>query len=64
MKDFLFWARVVDRISNMKISRRFADYVKNSTKKRATRAARLFSLIQPITLLICEVVGAAAVVVS
>ena len=28
--------------------RRLADYVKNCTKKRAARAARLFFLIQPI----------------
>ena len=35
---------------------------KNCTKKRAARAARLFSLIQPIKSLICEVV--VAVVIS
>ena len=52
MKDLLHRARVVVRTSNMKISRRrLADY----TKKRATRAARLFFFIQPIKSLICAV---------
>ena len=63
MKDFLLWARVVGRTSNMKISRRrLADYVKNCTKKRAARAARLFfPHSQPIILLICDGVVAVAV---
>ena len=38
--------------------------VKNCTKKRAARAARLFFLIQPIKSLICEVAVAVAVVIS
>ena len=54
---------VVVKISNMKISRRpLADYVKHCTKKRATRAARLFFLVQPIKSLIYGVV--VAVVIS
>ena len=43
MKGLLLKARVVTRISKIKISRRhLADYVKNCTKKRGARAARLF----------------------
>ena len=61
MKDFLLVARIVVRTSNMKISRRrLADYVKNCTKKRAARAARLFFLIKPIKPCICGVVFAVA----
>ena len=41
-----------------------ADCVKNCTKKRAARAARLFILIQPIKPLICGVVVVVAVVIS
>ena len=41
---------------------RFADYVRNCTKKRAARAARLFFLIQPIKSMINDVV--VAVVIS
>ena len=52
MKDLLHRARVVVRISNMKISRR---RLADSTKKRAARAARLFFFIQPIKSLICAV---------
>ena len=58
-------ASVVVRTSNMKISRRpLADFVKNYTEKRATCAARLFFLIQPIKSLICDVVVVVAVVIS
>ena len=65
MKDLLLRASVVIRTSNMKISsRRLADYVKHSTKKRAARAARLFFFIQPIKSLICGVVVDLAVVKS
>jgi len=39
-----------------------ADYVRNCTKKRAARAARLFFLIQPIKSMINDVV--VAVVIS
>ena len=41
----------------MKISRRrLADYVKkNCSKKRAARAVRLFSLVQPVKALICGI---------
>ena len=47
----------------MKISRRpLADYVKNCTKNRAARAARLFFLIQPIKSLICGIAVVVAVV--
>ena len=47
-----------------KISRhRLADYVKNCTKKRAARAARLF-VIQPIISLIRGVVISGAVAIS
>ena len=65
MKDLPLGAPVVVRTSNMKISRRpLADYVKNCTKNRAARAARLFFLIQPIKSLICGVVEVVAVVIS
>jgi len=65
MKGLLVRVRVVVRTSKMKISRRhLVDYVKNCTKKRAARAARLFFRIQPITSLICEVDVALAVVIS
>ena len=65
MKNLLLRACVVVRTSNMKISRRpLADYVKNCTKKRAARAARLFFLIQPIKSLICDAVVVVAVVIS
>ena len=58
-------ARVVVRTLTMKISRRrLADYVRKLHQKRAARAARLFSLIQPIKSLICGVVVAVAVVKS
>ena len=42
----------------------FVVWPKNCRKKRATRAARLFFLIQPIKSLICGVVVAVAAVVS
>jgi len=43
MKKLSLRACIVVRTSNMKISRRpLADYVKNCTKERAARAARLF----------------------
>ena len=65
MKDLLQRTRVVVGVLNMQISRRhLTDYVKNCTKKRAVRAARLFFLIQPIKSLICGVVFAVAVVIS
>ena len=66
MKDLLLRTRVVDRTSNMKISRcRLADYVKTlHQEKRATRAARLFFFIQPIKSLICGVFVHIAVVKS
>ena len=48
MKDLLLRARVVVKTSKMIPRRHLADYVKNCTKKRAARAARLFFLIQPI----------------
>ena len=56
-------ACVVVRTSKLKISRRrYADYVKkNCAKKRAARAARLFSLIQPIKSFICGVVVAGVI---
>ena len=67
MKGLLLRARIVVRTSKMKISRlHLADYVKNCTKKRGARAARLFFLIQPIKSFICGVVVdvAVAVVIS
>ena len=65
MKDLLLRSRVVDRTSNMIISRRrLADYAKKLYQKHATRAARLFFLIQPIKSLICGVVFAVNVVIS
>ena len=65
MKGLLLRVRVVVRTSKMKISRRhLVDYVKNCTKKRAARAARLFFRIQPIKSFICGVVVAVAVVIS
>ena len=65
MKDLPLGAPVVVRTSTMKISRSpLADYVKNCTKNRAARAARLFFLIQPIKSLICGVVEVVAVVIS
>ena len=49
----------------MKPSRRpLADYVRDCTKKRAARAARLIFLIQPIKSWICGVVVVVAVVIS
>ena len=65
MKDLPLRAPVVVRTSNMKISRRpLADYVKNCTKNRAARAARLFFPIQPIKSLIFGVVEVVAVVIT
>ena len=56
-------ACVVEPQIIMKISRRpLADHVRDCTKKRAARAARLLFLIQPIKSLICGV--AVAVVIS
>ena len=64
MKDLLLRARVVLRTSKMRISRRrLADYVKNCTKKRASRAARLFLLFKPIKSFICGVAVAVAVAI-
>ena len=58
-------ACVVLRTSNMKPSRRpLADYVRDCTKKRAARAARLIFLIQPTKSWICGVVVVVAVVIS
>ena len=63
MKDFLLCAHVVVRTSNLKmLRRRLVDYVKNCTQERASRAARLVFLIQPIMLPIFDV--AVAVIVS
>ena len=65
MKDLLLRARVVVRTSKIKIPRgRVADYVKNCTKKRAPRAARLFFFVLPIKSLICGIVVAVPVVIS
>ena len=65
MKDLLLWAPVVVRTSNLTISRRrLADYVKRLHKVRAARAARLFSVIRPIILLVYDVIVAVAVAVS
>ena len=65
MKNSSLRTCVVVRTSNMKISRRrLADYVKNCTKNRAARAARLFFLVQPDKSLICGVVVVVAVVIS
>ena len=56
MKGLLLRAHIGVRTSKMKISRRhLADYVKNCTKKRAARAARLFFLISSIKPFICGV---------
>ena len=61
----LLRARVVVRTLKMKISRRrLADYVKKLHQKHAARAARLFSLIQPIKSLICGFVVVVAVAIS
>jgi len=62
MKHLLLRARVVVRTSNMKTSRYRLVTSKNCTKKRATPAARLFFIIQPIKSLICGVDVAIAVV--
>ena len=64
MKDLLLRARVVVRTSNMKISRRLADYIKTLHQKGAARAARLFFFIQPIKSLIYGVFVDVAVVKS
>ena len=65
MKDLLLRTRFAVGVLNMQISRRhLEDYVKNCTKKRAARAARLFFLIQPIKSWIWDVVVAIAVVIS
>ena len=62
MKGLLLQARIGVRTSKMKISRHhLADYVKNCTKKRAARAARLFFLISSIKPFICGV-GVAVVI--
>ena len=64
MKDLLLRACVVVKTSKIKISRRcLADTSTNFTVKRAARAARLFSLIQPIKSLISGVDVAVAVVI-
>ena len=61
----LLRARVVVRISKMKISRRrLADYVTKLHQKHAASPARSFSLIQPTKSLICGVVVVVAVVIS
>ena len=44
--------------------RSLADYVRDCTKKRAARAARLLFLIQPIKSLICGAVVVVADVIS
>ena len=65
IENLLLRAHVVVRTSSTKIPRRhLTDYVKNCTKKRAARAARLFVLLQPIKSLICSAVEAVPVVVS
>ena len=65
MKDSPLQARVVVRTSNMKISRRhLADTSKNCTTRRAARAARLFSPIQPMKSLFCGVDVAVAGAIS
>ena len=65
MEDFPLSARVVVRTSNLKISRsHMADYVKNCTKERVARAARLVVIIQPIMFQIYDTVVAVAVAVG
>ena len=66
MKDLLLQVRiVVEPQVQTTSSRSLADYTsKYFTKKRATRAARLFVFTQPIKSLICGVVVAAPVVIS
>jgi len=61
MKELLLRARLVIKTSNMKIN--FTSS-KHCTKKHAARAARLFSLIQPMKSLICGFVVVVAVVIS
>ena len=48
--------RCRQNLKHENLRRPLADYVKNCAKNRATRAARLFFLIQPIKSLICGVV--------
>ena len=54
----------VDSEPNKNSRHRLADYVKNCTKKRPAREARLFVLIQPIISLIRGVVISGAVAIS
>ena len=60
MKDLMLWAQNLKKNSR----HRLADYVKNCTKKRPAREARLFVLIQPIISLIRGVVISGAVAIS
>ena len=65
MKDLMLRAEVVFRTSDMKVSRfLLTDYVKKLHQKCATRAARLFFLVQPIKSLICGAVVAVALIIS
>ena len=65
MKDLLLRVHVVVRTSKIKISRRhLADYLKNCTKKRVARAARLFFFVLPIKSLIRAIVVAVPLVIS
>ena len=65
MKDLMLRAEVVFRTSKLKISRfLLTDYVKKLLQKCATRAARLFFLVQPIKSLICSAVVAVALIIS
>ena len=65
MQDLLLCVHAVVKNFNLKISRRhLADYVKNCTKLRAARAARLFFLIQPRRSLFSAIVVAVAVALA
>jgi len=65
MKDLLLCVHVVLKTLNLEISRcHLAAYVKELSKTRAARAARLFFLIQPIRSLFSGVVVAVAVVLA
>ena len=65
MKNLLLCVHVVLKTLNLEISRcHLADYVKELSKVRAARAARLFFFIQPIRSLFSGVLVTNAVVLA
>ena len=61
MKDILLRARIFAETSNLKISRRLTDYVKDFYLSACRTCSTIIFLIQPITSLFSGVVFARAV---